>query len=113
MADGTQQEPSTYGSQTPPSYLAALSEIESPPLGGLDLAATLSTQPEEEIDAVNEANVSFLRTPIDPQDEWRAQNAAAAQGETLEEALSARRLMQERAADSRAEDRTRRERLQR
>jgi len=113
MANRTPQEPLSYRPQTPPSYLSALSEIESPPLGGLNLAATLSTQAEEDIDAVNEANISFLRTPIDPQDEWRAQNAAAAQGETLEEALSARRRMQERGTDSRAEDRARRERLQR
>ncbi|KAF2455884.1 hypothetical protein BDY21DRAFT_372997, partial [Lineolata rhizophorae] len=75
--------------QTPPSYLSALHAIESPTI---DFAASLryppttatgsSTGPagaaatgsEDEAEA---DNISFLRTPIDPQDEWRAQNASS------------------------------------
>ena len=131
--------------QTPPSYLSALREIESPPLGGLNLAATLSTHisDEHEADLIEEANISFLRTPLDPQGEWQAQNAAAAQGEMQGDGLdnnggvdngssgisnnnnnnnninisssssSSRLRLQERLRESGAEDRLRRERLQR
>src|SRR5215472_13143061 len=52
------------------SYLSALRQIDSIPVP--DLASTLNNPAEDE---ANEANISFLRTPIDPQDEWRAQNA--------------------------------------
>ena len=55
------------------SYLSALSQIDSIPVP--DLAATLNNPAEDEANEANEANISFLRTPIDPQDEWRAQNA--------------------------------------
>lgn len=81
------------------SYLSALRQIDSIPVP--DLASTLNNPAEDE---ANEANVSFLRTPIDPQDEWRAQNAAGEPNSS------------NRAADLRNtmnEERARRERLQR
>lgn len=49
--------------------MSALRGIESPVL---DLASTLWSQAEEEADA---DNVSFLRSQVDPQGDWRAQNA--------------------------------------
>ncbi|OCK82231.1 hypothetical protein K432DRAFT_293683 [Lepidopterella palustris CBS 459.81] len=81
---------------TPPSYLSALRELESPVSSSvLNLAATLTTQAEDEADA---ENLRFLRSPIDPQDEWRAENA---------------RERLRRASEERGEDRERRERLRR
>lgn len=54
-------------------------QIDSIPVP--DLASTLlsshSHLDADSADEANDANVSFLRTPVDPQDEWRAQNAEA------------------------------------
>ncbi|KAF2183224.1 hypothetical protein K469DRAFT_711204, partial [Zopfia rhizophila CBS 207.26] len=58
---------------TPPSYLSALRELESPVNQDvLNLAATLTTQAEDEAEA---ENLRYLRSSVDPQDEWRAENA--------------------------------------
>ncbi|KAF2503290.1 hypothetical protein BU16DRAFT_555297 [Lophium mytilinum] len=68
---------------TPPSYLAALRELESPVSSSvLNLAATLTTQAEDDADA---ENLRFLRSPLDPQDEWRAENARERLRRTSEE----------------------------
>ena len=61
----------------------------------LNLAATLTTQAEDEADA---ENLRFLRSPVDPQDEWRAENA---------------RERLRRTSEERGDDRERRERLRR
>lgn len=83
-------------SGTPPSYLSALRELESPVSSSvLNLAATLTTQAEDEADA---ENLRFLRSPVDPQDEWRAENA---------------RERLQRTSEERGDDRERRERLRR
>ena len=81
------------------SYLSALRQIDSIPVP--DLASTLNNPAEDE---ANEANISFLRTQIDPQDEWRAQNA--------EQQNSGSSRMAD-LRNSIVDDRARRERLQR
>lgn len=87
---------SAPSSGTPPSYLSALRELESPVSSSvLNLAATLTTQAEDEADA---ENLRFLRSPVDPQDEWRAENA---------------RERLRRTSEERGDDRERRERLRR
>ncbi|KAF2139626.1 uncharacterized protein K452DRAFT_328062 [Aplosporella prunicola CBS 121167] len=95
---------------TPPSYLSALRQLESPVSPQvINLAATLTTQAE---DAVDEDNVSFLRRPVDPQEEWRQQNAAA-EDELYEEVRSARERLRQRTAELQNEDRERQLRLSR
>lgn len=96
-----------------PSYLSALRAIEETPPAVINLAATLQTPAEDETD---NQNISFLRSTIDPQDEWRAQNAAAASHraeELFEEVRNARERLRARTAELRAEDPEREERLQR
>jgi len=70
--------------------------LESPVSSSvLNLAATLTTQAEDEADA---ENLRFLRSLVDPQDEWRAENA---------------RERLRRTSEERGDDRERRERLRR
>lgn len=93
---------------TPPSYLSALRQLESPVSPQvINLAATLTTQAENEVD---EDNVSFLRRPIDPQEEWRQQNAQA-EDELFEEVRAARDRLRARTAEMQHEDRDRQMRL--
>ncbi|GME25251.1 vacuolar import degradation protein vid24 [Neofusicoccum parvum] len=95
---------------TPPSYLSALRQLESPVSPQvINLAATLTTQAENEVD---EDNVSFLRRPIDPQEEWRQQNAQA-EDELFEEVRAARDRLRARTAEMQSEDRDRQMRLTR
>ena len=54
-----------------PSYLSTLRQLDDIPVP--DLASTLLSSATE--DEANEANISFLRTNIDPQEEWQARNA--------------------------------------
>jgi hypothetical protein len=77
------------------AYLSAIRQIEAIPVP--DLASTLTNPAEDE---ANEANISFLRTQIDPQDEWRAQNAE-------------REFLEDRVQRMSRNDRARRDRLQR
>lgn len=80
---------------TPPSYMSALRELESPVNSDvLNLAATLTTQAE---DGTEEPGFLHLRTGLDPHDEWRIEHARERQ----------------RRAEERGEDRERRERLRR
>ncbi|KAK7531696.1 vacuolar import and degradation protein-domain-containing protein [Phyllosticta citribraziliensis] len=90
------QDDSTARPNTPPSYLSALRQLESPVSPQvINLAATLTTQAENEADA---DNVSFLRRPMDPQDEWRQQNAAA-EDELFEEVRAARDRLRARTVE--------------
>ncbi|TID23992.1 hypothetical protein E2P81_ATG02299 [Venturia nashicola] len=87
------------------TYLTAIRQIEAIPVP--DLASTLTTNHTAE-DEANEANISFLRTQIDPQDEWRAQNAER------ESSLEDRDRSQRMSSNDRARrDRVQRDRLQR
>ncbi|KAK8199091.1 vacuolar import and degradation protein-domain-containing protein [Phyllosticta capitalensis] len=91
-----QDDDSTARPNTPPSYLSALRQLESPVSPQvINLAATLTTQAENEADA---DNVSFLRRPMDPQDEWRQQNAAA-EDELFEEVRAARDRLRARTVE--------------
>ncbi|KAF2092241.1 hypothetical protein K490DRAFT_31401, partial [Saccharata proteae CBS 121410] len=83
---------------TPPSYLSALRQLESPVSPQvINLAATLTTQAENEAD---EDNISFLRRPVDPQEEWRQQNADAEHGLVLlDEARNVQERLRARAAE--------------
>ncbi|KAK8221675.1 vacuolar import and degradation protein-domain-containing protein [Phyllosticta paracitricarpa] len=91
-----QQDDSTARPNTPPSYLSALRQLESPVSPQvINLAATLTTQAENDADA---DNVSFLRRPMDPQDEWRQQNAAA-EDELFEEVRAARDRLRARTVE--------------
>lgn len=70
----------TQDSNNSSTYLSALRQIDSIPVP--DLASTLhlsshSSAYRDEADEANDANISFLRTHLDPQEEWRAQNADA------------------------------------
>jgi hypothetical protein len=66
--DQTYNPPSSQNEHS--AYLSAIRQIEAIPVP--DLASTLANPAEDE---ANEANISFLRVQVDPQDEWRAQNA--------------------------------------
>ncbi|KAF2433201.1 hypothetical protein EJ08DRAFT_731896 [Tothia fuscella] len=92
----------TASSSSDSSYLRALRQIDD--IAVTDLAATLTNPGEDDVD---EDNITFLRTPVDPQDEWRAQNA-----DTFQEHRNRIHTMS-RAADLGRDDRQRRERLQR
>ncbi|KAL1639290.1 hypothetical protein SLS58_008132 [Diplodia intermedia] len=95
---------------TPPSYLSALRQLESPVSPQvINLAATLTTQAENEVDA---DNVSFLRRPVDPQEEWRQQNAQA-EDELFEEVRAARERLRARTAEMQHDERDRQTHLQR
>lgn len=87
--------PSSHNSEHT-AYLTAIRQIEAIPVP--DLASTLTNHTAE--DEANEANISFLRTQIDPQDEWRAQNAE-------------REFLEDRGLRMNRSDRARRDRLQR
>ncbi|KAF2403627.1 hypothetical protein EJ06DRAFT_519375 [Trichodelitschia bisporula] len=91
-------------------YLHALQQIDGIPVP--DLAATL-TNPAE--DAANDAHLTF-RTPVDPQGEWRAQNAESfaqyrLRMHTSTSTNNPNRMAQDRSAAN--DDRARRERLHR
>ncbi|KAF2200738.1 hypothetical protein GQ43DRAFT_488836 [Delitschia confertaspora ATCC 74209] len=62
---------------TPPSYLSALRELESPVNSDiLNLADTLTTQAEDDdYNPDPDPSLQYLRQAIDPQDEWRIQSA--------------------------------------
>jgi hypothetical protein len=77
------------------AYLSAIRQIEAIPVP--DLASTLTTPAEDEI---NEANISFLRAQIDPQDAWQRENAE-------------REILEDRVQRMSRNDRARRDRLQR
>ncbi|KAE9972329.1 hypothetical protein BLS_004080 [Venturia inaequalis] len=87
------------------TYLTAIRQIEAIPVP--DLASTLTTNHTAE-DEANEANISFLRTQIDPQDEWRAQNAE--RESSLEDRDRSQRMS---SSDRARRDRVQRDRLQR
>ncbi|KAF2757823.1 hypothetical protein EJ05DRAFT_485908 [Pseudovirgaria hyperparasitica] len=83
-----------------PSYLTALRGLENPVSSSvLNIADTLTTTSAE--DDVVADNVRFLRSPVDPQEEWRAENARE---ETT-------RDRQRTVLEHRAEERERRERM--
>ncbi|EON63427.1 hypothetical protein W97_02654 [Coniosporium apollinis CBS 100218] len=109
------QDPSAPRPHSPAElYLSALRDLDSPP-AVVGLAATLTTQAEDIADA---ENIRFLRS-IDPQEEWRSENAAAAEQELLDEVRSARERLQAReraqarTSELRNEDRERQMRLSR
>ncbi|KAK0647628.1 Uncharacterized protein DIS24_g7526 [Lasiodiplodia hormozganensis] len=92
---------------TPPSYLSALRQLESPVSPQvINLAATLTTQAENEVD---EDNVSFLRRPVDPQEEWRQQNAQA-EDELFEGVRAARERLRARTAEMQHDEHDERDR---
>lgn len=89
MDQRRQDSPSSHASDS------AIRQIQAIPVH--DLASTLPTPTEDE---ANEANIRFLRSQIDPQDEWRAQNAE-------------REYLEDRVQRMSRNDRARRDRLQR
>ncbi|QDS74053.1 hypothetical protein FKW77_009277 [Venturia effusa] len=87
------QDPPSSHSNEHTTYLSAIRQIEAIPVP--DLASTLTNPARED-----EATITFLRAQIDPQDEWRAQNAE-------------RESLEDRGLRMSRHDRARRDRLQR
>ncbi|KAF1816452.1 hypothetical protein P152DRAFT_124341 [Eremomyces bilateralis CBS 781.70] len=101
-----------------PTYYYHPDHQELDTLPDPELAASLLPTRVSPDDEVDDANVSFLRSPIDPQDEWRAQNAfldsSRHRSSPLPHHSSTQTTTGSRPMETRSnEDRQRRERLHR